>query len=251
MKSLTNFRDLGGLCAANGQTVAPCRLLRCGEPVNVCEADKAALTQQYCLRNIVDLRSVQEAQASPDDTFTNVQYHHIDILANDENTTASRDALLSEEALAQTGPYMQHLYQHMVEDDTASAGYRRFIDILLAQTEGAALFHCFAGKDRTGLAAAIILTILGVSREDIFADYLQSNEQRRACNALMLEQARAAGLSEKALEALGVALGVQAEYLEASYAAAEKKYGSFAAYIENGVGVTPSEQARLQELYLV
>ncbi|MEG2206057.1 MAG: tyrosine-protein phosphatase [Oscillospiraceae bacterium] len=250
MQSLTNFRDLGGMAAANGKITAKHRLLRCGEPVNVSEEDKKTLLSEYKLANIIDFRSDKEAKETPIDTFVGVKYYNIDVLENDARKSSSREAFASDEPLANTEGYLAHLYNIMIADKFAQKGYRKFIDILLAQKNGASLFHCFAGKDRTGLAAAIILTILGVSQEDIFSDYLKSNEQRREYNAIMINEARQNGASEAKLKAMGIALGVQRSFLQASYTAAETQYGSFGGYVRNGVGVTEEEISILQSMYL-
>lgn len=67
----------------------------------------------------------------------------------------------------------------------------------------------FAGKDRTGLAAAIILTLLGVSKEDIVKDYLKTNELRAAANEEQFEQMRSSGASDEAIDAVKIAMFVQ------------------------------------------
>ena len=122
--------------------------------------------------------------------------------------------------------------------------------LLLNTAEGSTLIHCFAGKDRTGISAAVILTILGVSKEDIVSDYLETNRLREKENAELLGQLRAAKVPEPMLEAVHEALCVRREYLETSYEAAEQKYGSFEQYILEGVGFGQEKWVQLQDMYL-
>ena len=81
------------------------------------------------------------------------------------------------EAMAQGDPveFMTLLYPHMLIDETGINGYRSFVRAVLDVEEGAALWHCYVGRDRCGMGSALIETMLGVSRDDILADYLATN----------------------------------------------------------------------------
>lgn len=249
---LANFRDLGGIAAAGGRTVLPGRLLRSGEVVALAQGDEGILVNEYHLRNIVDLRSEAERAKTPDDTLPGVAYYPIDVLKNAASQAPDRKHLLtmmdSPEAVDR---FMKQVYVLLITEESARAGYRQLLDILLRQKEGATLWHCFAGKDRAGLAAAIVLTILGASREDVMADYLRTNTLRAAINQALLAQAKEKGsLSGAQLAAIRIALDVQAEYLETSYRTAEERYGSFEGYLTEGLGVDAAMQSELRGLYL-
>ena len=249
---LANFRDLGGIAAADGRTVLPKRLLRSGEVVALADEDKKTLVDVYHLRNIIDFRSASERTQKPDDTLQGVAYYPIDVLEDVASQAPDEKHLLtmldSPEAVDR---FMKQVYAFLITEKSACAGYRQMLDILLQQKEGATLWHCYAGKDRAGLGAAIILTVLGASGEDVMADYLKTNELRASINKAVLEQAKQKGtLGDAQLAAIGIALNVQPEYLETSYHTATQKYGSFKNYLTEGLGVDADMQSNLRNMYL-
>lgn len=249
---LANFRDLGNIAAADGRTVMPKRLLRSGEVVALTDSDKEHLLDTYQLRNIIDFRSESERIQKPDDTLPNVAYYPIDVLKDASSQAPDEKHLLTMlDSPAAVDRFMNHVYELLITEESARMGYRQMLDILLAQKTGATLWHCFAGKDRAGLAAAIVLTILGVSDADIMTDYLRTNILRAPINKALLEKAKQKGtLDVEQLNAIEIALNVQPEYLQTAYAAAKKKYGSFKAYVAEGLGVDVALEAELRAMYL-
>lgn len=245
-----NFRDLGGLEGSGGRKLLPCRLLRSGELVRLSEDDKEILTKEYQLRTIVDLRGERECRENPDDGITGTVYHNIDVIKAIHEAGADMGSFETIPDIGTVDFYMRGLYEQMIQNTEAVNSYRKLIDLLLLQKEGALLFHCFAGKDRTGLAAAIILTILGVAKEDIFWDYLKTNEQRKEENSILLKELKEKGFSEERCKIAETALTVKAEYLEAAYLAAEKHYGSFSEFISKALKVTKEEEKELGNMYL-
>ena len=112
---------------------------------------------------------------------------------------------------------------------------------LLLESDRPLVFHCTAGKDRTGFAAAMILLALGVPRDVVMQDYLLTNTHYRMPDASGSELPR---------EALQVLWRVQEEFLNASLKAVDADFGGVQHYLVNKLGVGPREQARLAELYL-
>lgn len=249
MKTVVNFRDLGGITTSKGKTVKANRILRSGELVDLASEDKLKLVDNYGLKSIVDFRSSKEISERPDDSLESTDYYHIDIMKDVENN-ASKSYFEDNEEF-HPDEMMKDVYKTIILDDTATQGYRSFIDVLLNQKEGSTIFHCFAGKDRTGLGAAIILTILGANKEDIINDYLETNVLRKEANDKMLEEKRNQGASEQELEYFNLFMSVKADYLETAFETANEKYGSFLDYIINGIGVSKNEIETLQEMYLV
>lgn len=253
MKNLTkpvNFRDLGGLKGKDGRRIRPFSILRSGELVKLSEEDREILTKEYQLKTIADLRGEKEYSVNPDDGIPGTVYHNIDILKKIHETGADLGSLEAVRDACGAKFHMNGLYEQMVLNDGAQRGFRELLELLLEQKEGAFLFHCFAGKDRTGLAAAIILTILGVRKEDIFEDYLRTNELRREENLKLLGKMKEQGLSEEQCGVVEIALTVSAEYLETAYRAAKEQYGSFMEYIKQALKVTKEEEEELQRRYL-
>ncbi|SHO48667.1 tyrosine-protein phosphatase [Anaerocolumna xylanovorans] len=254
MKNLTkpvNFRDLGGLKGKDGRRIRPFSILRSGELVKLSVKDREILAKEYQLKTIVDLRGEKEYSVNPDDDILGTVYHNIDILKKIHETGADLGSLESVRDVHGANFHMNSLYEQMVSNEGAQRGFREFLELLLKQREGAFLFHCFAGKDRTGLAAAIILTILDVSKDDIFTDYLKTNELRREENLRLLGKLKNQGLSDEQCSIVEIALTVNEEYLKTAYQAAEKQYGSFSGYITRALKVTKEEEEELQRRYLI
>ena len=249
---LTNFRDLGGLIGFEGRPLKNKLLLRAGQPVGMSSEDIEILTQDYQLAHIIDFRGEREILEHPVDEVGKAQYLNIDILAADmkkDNNAPTLESMIQHLKPGVADAYMVEAYRKFVLSDDARQGYRQFIDTLL-EAKGSLLFHCFAGKDRTGWGAAIILKLLGVSDEDIMTDYLATIEGRKAENSRMMEEYRQKGLPEEKLAILEEMMSVKASYLESALAAVEKEYGSFQHYLEQALKVTDSETAQLREIYL-
>ena len=134
--------------------------------------------------------------------------------------------------------HMQHTYRGFVRHNT-----HRYAELFahLLQSSEPTVFHCTAGKDRTGFAAALILLSLGVSQEDVMRDYLLTNER------LAMPTAARFGLSR---EVASVLWRVQPDFLLASLEAVEQDYGDMASYLREGLGLGEAERARMKELYL-
>ena len=161
-----NFRDLGGY-AAGGGTTARGKLYRSDALSELTERDISVL-MDLGLSTVVDLRHARELVESPGvfATHATVRYHHQPVLTPDANGLAPHERLMRLDFAA-----------HNIAMARQSTATFAFLFQLLADADAYPLvFHCAGGRDRTGVAAALILSAAGVSREDIMADYLVSNE---------------------------------------------------------------------------
>lgn len=276
-EEIVNFRDLGGILTADGRKVAPKRLIRCGELANISDTAAECLKKEYHLKYIADFRTLAERESSPDVIPDGVSYRVLDFFPGEvlpgrggqipaeekasemgekspggaEQVSGSGRQLMNLKSAEQVHGYMKTLYASFITSESARKALEAFVRILLEEKEGSTAFHCFAGKDRTGIAAAVILTILGVPRDPIMEDYLATNEMRKEENKKILAGLREKVPSESVLQAVEAALNVEAEYLEASFKTAEKEYGSFEAYIKEGLHIGKEEWKMLRESYLV
>jgi len=245
-----NFRDLGGMAADSGRVLRKKRLLRSAEPCSLCGSDIVLLNKRYDVRTIIDFRTTAEAEGNPVDPIPGAVYHNIDLFPDFTVEDGPQLMLVSQDTIGGVRRFMEDMYLNLTQSEPSLHGYRLFIDLALAQREGAILFHCFAGKDRTGVAAAIILDLLGVSYEDILRDYMRSNRQRRDANRRMIEQCRQAGFTEHQLKILQNELSVRAQYLNKAVTAAEREYGSFRGMLQQRLCITGDEIQSLRENYL-
>jgi len=248
---LTNFRDLGGLVGFEGKKVKEKLILRSGEPVGLSEGDVAKLTEFYGLAHIIDFRGEKEISVRPVDIIEGTTYINIDIMASVmKKSVPSLEEILKNATAGSTEEFMTQAYTDFVLSDDAKIGYRKFIDVLL-NPQGALLFHCFAGKDRTGWGAVILLKILGVNAEDVMVDYMATNDGRKAANDQLIEEYRIKGFNDEQLMRLEEILSVKASYLETAFSVVKENFGTFDDYLVQVLNVTDEEVAKLRELYLV
>jgi len=133
---------------------------------------------------------------------------------------------------------MQDTYRAFVSDNTSQFA-SLFEQLLLEDTP--LVFHCTAGKDRTGFAAALVLLALGVSREVVMQDYLLTNGLYRRPSGLV---------SSAPEEVLNVIWRVQAEFLQAALQAVDHDHGGVQQYLKHRLGMHEAATKRLAELYL-
>ena len=249
MKQPANFRDLGGIAAADERKVRARKILRSAEPNHLSEDDRRSLLEEYELKTIIDLRSAREREQRPNDKLP-VKTVELDVLREDEKKAASQQSIWTFENVEDVHDIMRELYRNFVCEAGPKDCYRSFVETFLQQEEGSVLFHCFAGKDRTGMGAAVLLTLLGVSEEEIVADYLLSNVMREETNRQMIAARLAAGMPPEHEAAFLVAMQVDKSYLESTFAEAKAQYGSFYNYCTEGLGITEEEVTLLRKKYL-
>ncbi|USS84770.1 tyrosine-protein phosphatase [Fructilactobacillus myrtifloralis] len=238
---IVNFRDLGGINVPGG-TLRSGRLFRSGQLVDLTDSDVAFLTKDCHLRHIFDFRSHQEIQASPDTQLPGVTNENLDILASATTSSASlEDMLLHADNITQS---MLQTYEQLVLSPSAQRGYHTFLTQILSLNEPV-LFHCFAGKDRTGFGAALILKLVGASEQQIYADYLKTNELRKDANEAILT-ALTGKLPDQQIAVLKVALNVDQAYLAHAFATIDNHYGSFDHYLTDALHLDPDFKTKFQ-----
>ncbi len=224
-----NFRDLGGIPTLSGRMVKKGLLYRSDDLYDLREKDLQHL-KHLGLRSVVDFRTRQEVRDLPDQVpSTVVSQYHLPIDAgrlmaeyNERRPTA-----------ATTTGIMLSVYRQLAHDFTDP--YRKFFGILLNHDASPLLFHCTAGKDRTGLAAALFLYAVGAGREEVMRDYLASVPR--------LEFKYQAGIDYD--EIWQPMFTVKAEYLNAALEVIANSFGGMDRYLEETLAVDRGELKRL------
>lgn len=258
--ALPNLRDLGGWRGVGGRPVRYGMLFRSTDFRALLDDPAAAAEfgSSLGLRTVYDFRSTVETEAMPDPVWDDVPALHLDILADTSTAVpANLAAVLTEpgavvqvnEFLAGQGAAdtMSGTYREMITADSARTGYGRFYRGLLGQDRSPALFHCTTGKDRTGWAAASFLSLMGVSREDVFTEYLLTNERLIPALSPVFAKFAEAGGDPELLTAV---LGVRAEYLAAAFAEVDAVHGGLDAYFTEGLGIDDTAQQALRDRFL-
>ena len=228
---LFNLRDLGGLPIRSGGTVRPGLLLRSGE-LSGLRPEGAEMFAELGLRTVVDLRTLDEAAARPDALDgTAATLHLIPLLSLSYN----------EIPLAQVD-----LYSYFA--DFCLTETARVVKVLAAPNALPGLFHCAVGKDRTGIVAAVVLSLIGVPDEQIVADFLQSNPGLglpRTPGVLSAAAAKVAEATPVYDMLMSARHAVRAELITGFLARVRERHGSVADYLRSG-GVTDDEMTTLE-----
>lgn len=243
----SNFRDLGGYATTDGRRVKWGRVFRSGAMPLLTESD-FSLLGQLGIGTIVDLRSTDERQIAPDllDDRTGALF-----VTNDYSLKALMTSM--------SGGDGENMYRDIGK--ALAPQYRAIFRRLLAH-DGATLYHCSAGQDRTGVATALIYSALGVPRETILRDYHLSTELRRP--QFEMPPLNPADWPGNPIVPYYVAAqknpeGAKAEplftkrgnsHLSQFFDLIDREYGSVAGYLKSELGMSDNDLARLQDMYL-
>jgi protein-tyrosine phosphatase len=236
LAGVVNARDLGGHRTIEGARVRHRRVFRSNSLVRATEADLAVLSG-LGLRRVIDLRGETElASFGVGPEVTDRVHLPMGDAARDIIAAMSAGGQGSDDGVAHT--MMLAMYRGFVVDDSARSQLGVALRLLAAADGLPVLFHCTAGKDRTGWLAAVTLSILGVDREAVLDDYLETNVRfttghGAASRAELLSSLRTVVDDVACLMPL---LDARPEYLAAAFDEAVLRYGSFDAYVRLGLG---------------
>ncbi len=247
LQNVQNARDIGGYRTVDGRTVKWDVIFRTAELSHLSAADIDVLRSKG-VRSIHDLRSIDERKAQPTawagegaPTITAFDYT-MDNAAFGPLLQGGVTADKAREVFA--GSYPQMLQMQRQQHKAL------FADLL--KGEGAVVYHCSAGKDRTGIATALILSALGVPRETIVTDYELSNRYYRPdLSRADKDNPQMAAFARLPADVRAVFMGVDARYLQAVFATIDRDYGSVEGYLQRELGVDAAGVARLKALYTV
>jgi len=245
-----NFRDLGGYRTVDGRAVIWGILYRSDQLQKLTNADLNYLTA-LVLDRIIDFRAAHEKEEAPDRIPSNSDIRIVEIPILDSSTEVWRD---THDQLIKDNLKNIDSVKSMIETNIELATrftpqMRQFVHELFSASGRPVLFHCAAGKDRTGFAAAILLRILGVPLEVVMEDYLLSNQYYLSAHSWSLFLIRLMKGKRFSNVVKGF-LEVRPAYLCAAFEAIDREFGSFEKYVHNGLGLTEQDIKHLRNLYL-
>ncbi|GAB09303.1 putative protein-tyrosine-phosphatase [Gordonia araii NBRC 100433] len=207
-----NTRTFATYRTTDGHSLNP-RVLRSDNLSKLTNGDERKLAR-LGLATVIDLRTTVERQIQPDRSIPRTRHFDEDIFGLDLVEAVDLDSA----------------YAYFVTDAGARAGFANTLRLVSRTLDRGrtALFHCSAGKDRTGWTAALLLTIAGVDRATVERDYLASNKFRHTSPADPLQ-------------------GVRLSYLRTSFATANRVYGSFDGYLRKGLRLSDQEITALRD----
>lgn len=240
LASAPNFRDVGGYRTQDGRWVRIGLVFRSDELDRLTDADLAKVAR-LAPALVVDLRTQAERSKGPDRLPPGAEPMVADVAADAPPSAGGLAAITSAD---QADQFLLTATRGFVTLPSAKTAYSRLFQRIEAET-GPVVYHCSAGKDRTGWATAVLLTALGVSRQTVTADYLASNgylvEKNRAMFAAMPP-----GMAAK----LEPVFTVRQADLDAAFDQVSLHYGAFDNYLRKALGLDPAALARLRERLL-
>ena len=238
-----NFRELGGYESKDGRHVKKGMFYRCGALADLND-EELAIVKSLGIKTILDLRSDYEVVNLKDPQIKGAKYIHVSAMVAEGQVEVD----LSPEALKKYGEddFMAQFYAQL---PFMNAYSRMFDEILRKKVP--ILFHCSAGKDRTGVGAFLILMALGVDKETAVRDYMLTNEYRKEILQKILE--RNASLPEeyqKKEDDLIMYFGTKEENIRIVDEMILSECGSYEKYFERVLHVSSADLKRLKDSYL-
>lgn len=219
LEGAKNFRDIGGYETSDGRTVRSGLVYRANKLSSLTDADLAKLTAANVTLD-VDLRNMWERRDDPDRLPEGVRYQVADVvsfehgIAFHEFVPLTLGRALIDAAVTGSSDIGQSIgYPFMVTYRGADVAFRDLLTAIAGNADGATVFHCSAGKDRTGWGTAVLLSLLGVPKATVYHDFLASNTY------------------------LGRADAVEKSWLDAAFAQVNRLYGGVDNYVRTGLGV--------------
>jgi len=235
LEGVLNFRDIGGYKTADGHTIRYNVVYRSATLHEMTLSDNQKLAPLK-IRYEIDLRTATERSTAPTNWGPNspevidIPFLRVGTLPNSPDP-------------AQVQAMIRHFYADNVVVNAPTIG-----TILhdLAQGDEPVLIHCTGGVDRTGMTVAVLMTILGVSRNDVYREYLVSGKLTKEQLRRIVANSGVA-ISPKTLKAISI----QPSSLDAFFASIDKNYGSFDAYVRNGLKLSNQDIQSLRRRLLV
>lgn len=252
--SIPNLRDMGGYKTADGNTVMKGLIYRSNQLFEISSEDMISFAK-LGIKSDFDLRTNSERTAKPDELPTGVNNIWLDVLADDSTSgpavlirlLANPDSAQNQLGDGKVEDMFKDAYRQFINLESAQTSFKKLFEELGKEEKLPALFHCTTGKDRTGWAAAVLLTILDVPKETVIEDYLLSNKYLLTFYKKLIDHYENSGVDRALPEAI---LGVKEEYIEAAFEEVDKKYGSMEKYISDGLNITIEQQNTFKNLYL-
>ncbi|MFD1417715.1 tyrosine-protein phosphatase [Companilactobacillus keshanensis] len=242
LEGAINLRELGGYKTTSGQQIKYNKLLRSGDISNLTPQALNYL-KKYGLKYVVDFRSEREQNSWTDQNTNFYKIYSDPIYPLKGNGEKLMNAFDSQQS------YLGMIYQSVLLDKYGQRAYKLFFDLLLEndQPNESLLFHCAAGKDRTGMGAILILKALGVDDETITKDYLLTNLMYSDTATI------ARTLNDKnGNEDINKMNMTKADLASVTsvFAAINHYYGSFEEYLHSAFGINSKKLKKLKRIYL-
>lgn len=240
--SVENIRDLGGIKTIDGHVIKSKLLLRSSALNQLSSNEFSRLKKEFKLKTVLDFRSTKSALNKKDEIDDSVNYEHIRVLDYLENHAYTEDIEVSPDE------FFINIYRMLALSERSISAYQLFFTRVLNQKDGAILWHCTSGKDRTGIATVLLLSALGCDKKTIYDEHFLTNEiTSPLLNKKMTEINKDDEDKIAYYEAYYIA---KKKYIDEYYKALEGKYGSMDEYLKRAIGLSSESIFELKTRYL-
>ncbi len=250
-----NFRDFGGYATNDGRQVRRGFLFRSDCLSSLTDEDHAII-QALGIRSVCDLRLNTERERSPSRWYQSKQtdFYHFSLISDQASKRAGQiiQGIRSSNNKNIARDIMIKTYQNLVSTPHALAQLRQLFQLFTQATSLPVLIHCSGGKDRTGVSCALLLTLLGVDKEDIMADYMASLEfytqqvsNRQNLSQQFFDLKNSEPINSETMQSIQA---VETDYLEAAFDTILKNHQSFDGFFEDALGLDAERLAHTRQL---
>ena len=250
LKHVKNYRDLGGIKTVDGREIKPHMLIRGTTLMAPGPISISILKDCYNLKTIIDLRTQKERLEKPDVEIEGVEIFCMPIITESVAGISHEKKVRSMKSLLMMPP-MDELYVSMVTKDSLDnlVNVLKFI-LTLPLEKYAVAFHCTAGKDRTGVVAALLLSFLGVDRATVIHDYLLTNKNVQfKANLAYLGLLLTKG-NHRLAHKIKHCLMAEPDFIKASLNRLEKDFGSLDEFFKQKLGFSEEETKKIKDKFL-
>ena len=243
-EGIENVRSLGGLTRLDGRRIKENVLFRTGHLEKATDGDIRRLAEIGVAR-VIDLRDMREVTEHPDRPIPGAEYRHIPALGDLQDLFKKRpdDPTMTAEEIHND---FTQLYRILAQSPHSQDAYEEFFQVLLASEGKPVLWHCTQGKDRTGIAAMLLLIALGFEEEQVVSEYMLTNVFAQK----QLDALEAAGKPSKVLSFMREIFFVFQDNAQFYLNCLRLEYGSVSNFLELVLGVGPREIEKLESYYL-
>ena len=265
VKGIVNARDLGGYALQDGETLRNGVLIRAAHLAEASDADLCYLSG-IPVAKVIDFRKEEEKRGRGDRMIPGAEYIVLPIdasggaageVSEKENKQFSKGKKFDVRKIIVFAAFndkakivAREMYPTLLFDPDCQKQFAEFFRQVLSTENGAVLYHCTQGKDRTGIASALLLAALGADRETIVADFDATNKVYEDDVRKYSRRVRFWGGKEEEIAVVKAFLGCNTENFVKALDRVDAEYGSLEAYLEKVLGVTAADREVLRERYL-
>ncbi len=265
VNGIINARDLGGYIMQDGRRLRDGMLIRSAHLADASDEDLQYLSS-IPISKVIDFRKDIEMNGKTDRMVPGAEYIRLEIDASGKivsQATEDEKRLFTGNKQFDVKKFMvmaafnpmaqriaQQMYPNLTNDPECRKQFKQFFRLILDTANGAILYHCTQGKDRTGFASALILAALGADRDTIVADFDATNrvyeeDVRQCCQNVLLM-----GGKENEIATVKSFLGANTDNFIKALESIDREFSSMEAYLKGPIGLTDQDILTLRERYL-